>query len=176
MNQSIHNCDDLESVETISISEKKTSISPTSMSGNILQEILYSNESQEIRPTNQDFTKHLTVAQNKVENLTQLLEESESNNMLITEQNRVLKEEIRRLERSIERIEMADNLEYLKNIIVKFITLSGEDDRQRLIPVLTTILKLSPDEQNLFQTFTSIDQNNGPNKWSDYLYNWTNDK
>ncbi|CAG2162322.1 unnamed protein product [Oppiella nova] len=156
-------------------SSLKTSVSPTSMSGNILQEILYSTETQEMRPLNQDFTKHLTAAQNKVENLTQLLEESESNNMLISEQNRVLKEEIRRLERSIERIEMADNLEYLKNIIVKFITLNGEDERQRLIPVLTTILKLSPDEQSLFQTFTSIDQNINQNKWTDYLYNWTAD-
>ncbi len=39
--------------------------------------------------------------------------------MLLTEQNRVLKDEIRRLQRSVERIEIAENLEYLKNIIVK---------------------------------------------------------
>ena len=37
----------------------------------------------------------------------------------MSEQNKVLKEEIRRLQRSIDRIEVADNLEYLKNIVVK---------------------------------------------------------
>lgn len=48
-----------------------------------------------------------------------MLEESESNNLLLTEQNRVLKNEIRRLQRSVERLEIAENLEYLKNILVK---------------------------------------------------------
>ena len=37
----------------------------------------------------------------------------------MSEQNKVLKEEIRRLQRSIDRTEVADNLEYLKNIVVK---------------------------------------------------------
>jgi hypothetical protein len=114
--------------------------------------------------------------------------------MLLTEQNRVLKDEIRRLQRSVERIEMAENLEYLKNIIVKvcnklknfenktksnfilnkqFITLNGGDERQRLIPVLSTILKLSPEEQNLFQNVISDDHNPSNNKWRDYLYQWS---
>ncbi|XP_054167497.1 GRIP and coiled-coil domain-containing protein 2-like [Oppia nitens] len=177
LQQSLTNLDDLDSIETISISEKKASTSPTSIVSNVLQDILYNNESQEFNHSNQDFTKHLTFAQNKVEKLTQLLEDSESNNILISEQNRVLKEEIRRLERSIERTEVANNLEYLKNVVVKFITLNGEQERQRLIPVLATILKLSPEEQNLFQTFTSVDPNSSSSnsRWTDYLYHWNSD-
>ena len=49
----------------------------------------------------------------------QLLAESENNISLLSEQNRVLKEEIRRLHRSIDRMDIANNLEYLKNVLLK---------------------------------------------------------
>lgn len=49
----------------------------------------------------------------------QLLAESENSISLLSEQNRVLKEEIRRLHRSIERVDIANNMEYLKNILLK---------------------------------------------------------
>ncbi|EEC16637.1 hyaluronan mediated motility receptor, putative, partial [Ixodes scapularis] len=51
--------------------------------------------------------------------MMQLLNESESSNLRMTEQIRVLKEEIRRLERNQEREKHAQNLEYLKNIVMK---------------------------------------------------------
>lgn len=114
----------------------------------------------------------------QVGDLTQLLKETESNNALLTEQNRVLKEEIRRLQRSMERTESAKNLEYLKNVLVKFVETDVE--RSQLVPVLTTLLKLSKSEEKIFADFASTQlasqtsANSTPvnqaNNWSSYLW------
>jgi len=104
-----------------------------------------------IKPNTFEIISRSTVledAQNQIDNLTKAYLDSESTNSLLTEQIIALKEEIKRMHRSYERIELAENLEYLKNVIFKFISLdSGQaEQRQRLIPVLTTVLKLSPEE------------------------------
>jgi hypothetical protein len=52
------------------------------------------------------------------------------------------------MERNMDRAESISNLEYLKNIIVKFFILKSSPERLQLIPVLVTMLKLSPDEQS----------------------------
>lgn len=39
-------------------------------------------------------------------------------------------------------------MEYLKNIILKFLTFSSQQEKAQLMPVLTTMLKLSQEEQN----------------------------
>jgi len=80
-------------------------------------------------------------------NTTELLNESELNNLRLIEQVSVLKDEIRRMERNIDRAESLSNLEYLKNVILKFFILKSTHERLQLIPVLVTMLKLSPDEQ-----------------------------
>lgn len=114
-------------------------------------------------------------AQRKVDHLAELLNESESSNLRMTEQIRVLKEEIRRLERNQEREKHAQNLEYLKNIVMKFATLRGGSEKERLVPVLTTMLKLSPEEQRELQTVVSGESqadaaaNSG---WVGYLPRW----
>lgn len=77
----------------------------------------------------------------------ELLNESESNNVRLSEQVALLKDEIRRIERSMDRIESISNLEYLKNVIFKFFVLKSSPERLQLIPVLVTMLKLSPNEQ-----------------------------
>jgi hypothetical protein len=51
------------------------------------------------------------------------------------------------MERNIDRAESLSNLEYLKNVILKFFILKSTHERLQLIPVLVTMLKLSPDEQ-----------------------------
>ncbi|CAF3949860.1 unnamed protein product, partial [Rotaria sp. Silwood2] len=79
--------------------------------------------------------------------ITELLNESELNNTRLNEQIKLLKDEIRRLERNMERAESISNLEYLKNVILKFFILKSTYERLQLIPVLVTMLKLSPDEQ-----------------------------
>ena len=76
----------------------------------------------------------------------ELLSESELNNVRLTEQIALLKDEIRRIERNVDRAESLSNLEYLKNIILKFFVLKSTPERLQLIPVLVTMLKLSPDE------------------------------
>lgn len=131
----------------------------------------------------------------RLSNTTELLNESELNNVRLGEQVTVLKDEIRRLERSIERNESISNLEYLKNIILKFFMLKSSPERLQLVPVLVTMLKLSPDEQGqlirVAQHPTSIDSSSvhsesnpqsvttsanpnssGSSTWSSYLNFW----
>lgn len=90
----------------------------------------------------------LEEAQNQIDNLTKAYLDSESTNSLLSEQVRALKEEIRRIQRGTERLELANNLEYLKNIVFRFLSLdSGQtEQKQRLVPVLSTVLKLSREE------------------------------
>ncbi|CAF3307816.1 unnamed protein product [Rotaria socialis] len=121
----------------------------------------------------------------------ELLNESELNNARLDQQVTVLKDEIRRIERNMDRAESISNLEYLKNIIVKFFILKSTDERLQLIPVLVTMLKLSPDEQaqlvRVANLSTTYDENlrsnesqaaqitnnnvNSPS-WSSYLNIW----
>lgn len=39
------------------------------------------------------------------------------------------------------------NLEYLKNVLLQFIFLKAGSERQRLLPVIDTMLQLSPEEK-----------------------------
>ena len=51
--------------------------------------------------------------------LSQIMNDNEATVMRLTEQAKILKEEIRRLERNVEREKETQNLEYLKNILLK---------------------------------------------------------
>lgn len=53
-----------------------------------------------------------------------------------------------RLERNQEREKESANLEYLKNVILQFLK-CRPSEREHLVPVLTTMLKLSQDEKDL---------------------------
>ncbi|KAK9711260.1 GRIP domain [Popillia japonica] len=90
--------------------------------------------------------KQLTEHESKLSHLTALLADTEQDLAKYVQLNKVLKEEIRRQQRSTEREKHAQNLEYMKNVVFKFITLGNGDERSRLVPVLNTILKLSPEE------------------------------
>lgn len=102
----------------------------------------------------------LEDAQNQIDNLTKAYLDSESTNSLLSEQVRALKEEIRRMQRVSERMELAENLEYLKNVVFKFLSLDSNhtEQKQRLIPVLGTVLKLSPDEVSKLHSLTNSDK------------------
>ena len=63
----------------------------------------------------------------------------------------MLKEELRRQERSTEREQHMHNLEYIKNVIFKFLTINAGEEKSHLVPVLNTILKLSPEETHKLQ-------------------------
>lgn len=119
-----------------------------------------------------------------------MLEESETSISLLTEQNRMLKEEIRRLHRNIDRLDIANNLEYLKNILLKvdigdfydrfinfftlfsqFLTIKRHDEKEQLIGVLTTILKLTSEESAVFREFIPDNLNKSANSWN--LWQWS---
>nr|CAD7425417.1 unnamed protein product [Timema monikensis] len=90
--------------------------------------------------------EQLSDSERRIRHLSALLSEAEQDLAKLTQLNGVLKEEIRRQQRSVEREQHAQNFEYLKNVVLKFVTLQGGDERSRLVPVLNTILKLSPEE------------------------------
>uniref|UniRef100_A0A915M8Q5 GRIP domain-containing protein n=1 Tax=Meloidogyne javanica TaxID=6303 RepID=A0A915M8Q5_MELJA len=83
----------------------------------------------------------------------ELLSESEEINVRLNEQNNLLKEEIRRLERNQHRAKQLENevcSEYFKNIVLKFLTPPRVfDERAQLLPVLQTILHLDEREMEM---------------------------
>uniref|UniRef100_A0A182K560 GRIP domain-containing protein n=1 Tax=Anopheles christyi TaxID=43041 RepID=A0A182K560_9DIPT len=95
--------------------------------------------------------EQLSKQESRVRHLTAVLAEAEQDLAKLTQLNELLKEEVRRQQRSIEREAHVHNSEYLKNVIFKFVTLSNGDERSRLVPVLNTILKLSPEETQKLQ-------------------------
>lgn len=107
----------------------------------------YSSPSEMLEQTRTRLKKE----ESRVQHLTTLLADSEKDLARMQQLNDMLKEEVRRHQRSIEREQHIQNSEYLKNIIIKFVTLNNGDEKQRLIPVLNTILKLSSDELQVLQ-------------------------
>lgn len=101
-----------------------------------------------------------------------LLAEAESDSARISQLNEVLKEEIRRLQRSLDREKHAQNFEYLKNVIIKFVSLQSVDEKLRLVPVLNTILKLSPEEENLLTNCAKGIQESASKGWGINLSIW----
>lgn len=55
---------------------------------------------------------------------------------------------MRRLERNQEREKSVANLEYLKNVLLQFIFLHAGSEKQALLPVIHTMLQLSPEEKS----------------------------
>lgn len=101
--------------------------------------------------------EELNAAKNKINQLAALLQEAEEMETKHMEQEKILKQEIRELERAKKREEGA-NLEYLKNVVINWI-LTGEQEvmfsqlmliftvcSQALLPVLSTVLQFSPEE------------------------------
>ncbi|XP_046392524.1 centromere-associated protein E-like isoform X2 [Ischnura elegans] len=120
----------------------------------------------------------VATLERRAKHLSVLLSEAESEGARLAQQNALLKEEVRRLERCAERTEHTQNAEYLKNVLLKFITLQGGDERSRLVPVLTTILKLSPEEThqlNAVASGGSMDSGQAAGAgrgWGSYLHLW----
>ncbi|ETN62860.1 hypothetical protein AND_005445 [Anopheles darlingi] len=118
----------------------------------------------------QQTKEQLTKQESRVRHLTAVLAEAEQDLAKLTQLNELLKEEVRRQQRSIEREAHVHNSEYLKNVIFKFITLSNGDERSRLVPVLNTILKLSPDETQKLQNVAK-GSDTASRGWSGLLWN-----
>ncbi|XP_005185924.2 GRIP and coiled-coil domain-containing protein 2 [Musca domestica] len=93
--------------------------------------------------------ERLQKQESRVRHLTALLAENEQDLAKLTQMNDMLKEELRRQERSAEREQHLHNSEYVKNVILKFLTLNNADEKTRLVPVLNTLLKLSRTETEM---------------------------
>ncbi|KAK6061075.1 GRIP domain protein [Cooperia oncophora] len=95
----------------------------------------------------QELLEHNERLIKNLQHTRELLSDAEATNATLVAQSQLLKEEIRRLERNEERVSHIENSEYLKNVIIKFLCperVSGE--RSQLVPILTTMLRLSPEE------------------------------
>ncbi|XP_075248629.1 uncharacterized protein LOC142341521 [Convolutriloba macropyga] len=116
----------------------------------------------------------------KVAHLTELLNESEGSIQRLTDQSQVLKDEIRRLEASWD--QTSSNMDYLKNILVKFFRLPAGGEKEQLVPVLTMLLKLSQEEKTLVQQLSQGGVGSGDggpgavpsaSNWSSYMPRWS---
>ncbi|XP_062521388.1 GRIP and coiled-coil domain-containing protein 2-like isoform X1 [Corticium candelabrum] len=119
--------------------------------------------------------QQLVSALKQVEHLTGVLRETEATSMRLSEQAKVLKEEIRRLERNRARDEGVNNLEYLKNVVLKFVQSTGSE-QEHLITVMSTLLKLSPEEKMLINEAVKGDDSQTTQQgsgWSSYVHRWT---
>ncbi|CAH1406506.1 unnamed protein product [Nezara viridula] len=114
--------------------------------------------------------KDLGRSEVRARHLSSLLSEAEKDSARNLHQNKVLKEELRRLERALERQPHVANTEYLKNVIFKFVTLPNGDERSRLVPVLDTLLKFSPEETH---KLCSVAKGEAQAGWGSYLQSWT---
>ncbi|XP_039431092.1 GRIP and coiled-coil domain-containing protein 2 [Culex pipiens pallens] len=118
----------------------------------------------------QQTKEQLGKQESRVRHLTALLAEAEQDLAKLNQLNELLKEEVRRQERSIEREKHAHNSEYLKNVIFKFLTLNSGDEKSRLVPVLNTILRLSPDETQKLNNVAKGSEG-GVRGWTGILWN-----
>ena len=115
----------------------------TDMTRHGLTDVFPDTISEEIRSSS---TSRAGGAEKQISHMAALLAESEAHNSRLDKLTEVLKEEIRTYQRSEERHKHIENLEYVKNVILKFLTLSGSQEKSRLLPVLQTILKLKKEE------------------------------
>lgn len=83
-------------------------------------------------------------------------------------------EEIRRLERALARIEVAQNLEYLKNLLIKFMSLEpGSSEKQQLVPVLKQILKLDAREERVLLVSAAADGDGKASQTNGWSFLWS---
>ncbi|KAH8307713.1 hypothetical protein KR044_010672, partial [Drosophila immigrans] len=120
--------------------------------------------------------QRLNIQESRVRHLTALLAENEQDLAKLTQMNDMLKEELRRQERSEEREQHMHNSEYLKNVFLKFISLNNTDERQRLVPVLNTILRLSRNEMEMLNCVAKgqkVSNDSSNRSWSGFLSAWS---
>uniref|UniRef100_A0A1B0BT67 GRIP domain-containing protein n=1 Tax=Glossina palpalis gambiensis TaxID=67801 RepID=A0A1B0BT67_9MUSC len=123
-----------------------------------------------------DTKERLQMQESRVRHLTALLAENEQDLAKFTQMNDILKEELRRQERCSERQQHMHNSEYLKNVIMKFLTLNNSDERIRLVPVLNTILKLSRTETEMLNCVAKgqkvVADSSHRSGWGNFLPSW----
>jgi len=159
-----------QEVDTHSVPSPNNSlVSPLPLEQLLAQSDLTDLISEDLRSTS---SSRVGGADRQVCHLAALLSESEAQNSRLEKLTEVLKEEIRTYQRSEERHKHIENLEYVKNVILKFLTLTGAQERVRLIPVLKTILKLKKEEVDKIEELVRADDESqsGGEGWGSYLW------
>lgn len=125
--------------------------------------------------TKEELVQKLSSTTKSADHLNGLLRETEATNAILMEQIKLLKSEIRRLERNHEREKSVANLEYLKNVLLQFIFLKPGSERERLLPVIDTMLQLSPEEKGKLGAIAQGEEENAPRSsgWASYLHSWS---
>ncbi|XP_051938026.1 GRIP and coiled-coil domain-containing protein 2 isoform X2 [Hippocampus zosterae] len=129
-----------------------------------------------VEPTKDELSHKLSTATRSLEHMNSLLHETEATNARLMEQINLLKSEVRRLERNQEREKSMANLEYLKNVLLQFIFLRSGSERQALLPVIHTMLQLSPDEKSKLAAIAQGDEEASGTRgtgWGSYLHSWS---
>ncbi|XP_023439968.2 GRIP and coiled-coil domain-containing protein 2 isoform X2 [Dasypus novemcinctus] len=157
------------------------SVSSTSTHTQSLEQLLNSPETKLEPPlwyaevTKEELVQKLNSTTKSADHLNGLLRETEATNAILMEQIKLLKSEIRRLERNQEREKSVANLEYLKNVLLQFIFLKPGSERERLLPVIDTMLQLSPEEKGKLATIAQGEEENASRSsgWASYLHSWS---
>ncbi|KAM6178229.1 GRIP and coiled-coil domain-containing protein 2 [Rhynchocyon petersi] len=125
--------------------------------------------------TKEELVQKLNSTTKSADHLNGLLRETEATNAILMEQIKLLKSEIRRLERNQEREKSVANLEYLKNVLLQFIFLKPGSERERLLPVIDTMLQLSPEEKGKLAVIAQGEEENASRSsgWASYLHSWS---
>ena len=76
--------------------------------------------------------RQLAAAMKKIRHLNEVLHESEASTVRLSDQAKLLKEEIRRLERNQEREQAVTNMEYLKNVVLKVCVWGGGKEKGKV--------------------------------------------
>nr|XP_009663798.1 PREDICTED: GRIP and coiled-coil domain-containing protein 2 [Struthio camelus australis] len=164
----------METTDTESVSSASTYV-PS------LEQLLNSPEAKhepsqwQTELTKDDLIQKLNTTAKSADHLNELLRESEATNAILMEQIKLLKSEIRRLERNQEREKSVANLEYLKNVLLQFIFLKSGSERERLLPVIDTMLQLSPEEKGKLVAIAQGEEESTsrPSGWASYLHSWS---
>uniref|UniRef100_A0A7N9CVG1 GRIP and coiled-coil domain containing 2 n=1 Tax=Macaca fascicularis TaxID=9541 RepID=A0A7N9CVG1_MACFA len=157
------------------------SVSSASTYTQSLEQLLNSPETKFEPPlwhaefTKEELVQKLSSTTKSADHLNGLLRETEATNAILMEQIKLLKSEIRRLERNQEREKSAANLEYLKNVLLQFIFLKPGSERERLLPVINTMLQLSPEEKGKLAAIAQGEEENASRSsgWASYLHSWS---
>lgn len=164
----------METTDTESVSSSSTPV-PS------LEQLLNTPEAKfeppqwEVELTKEQLMQRLNSTAKSAEHLNGVLRESEATNVILMEQIKLLKSEIRRLERNQEREKSVANLEYLKNVLLQFIFLKSGSERERLLPVIDTMLQLSPEERGKLVAIAQGEEESTsqPSGWASYLHSWS---
>ncbi|KAJ8252855.1 hypothetical protein GJAV_G00206340 [Gymnothorax javanicus] len=131
----------------------------------------------QVEPSKEELAQKLSTATRSMEHMNGLLHETEATNAILMEQITLLKSEMRRLERNQEREKSVSNLEYLKNVLLRFIFLKSGSERQALLPVIDTMLQLNPEEKSrlaaIAQGEEEVAAGSRGSGWTSYLHSWS---